>query len=248
MARLSLTKKLEEFGFCVVSIKPCIPALNNLRSHIFKISNLLSKTYGYEEINDDQDLINFRLKHQEIQYKAVRFLWNSSPLLSLGSHPYLEKLLKNICQFKEPVHDVQPLLRVDIPIKEQSLFQPHQDYTYNIGSRNSVTLWIPLQNTGEKEGSILVAPKSHKNGVYPNKKGIIDKQYSFEYQHCNVKFGQALIFDQKLVHKSGFNSSNNIRFSIQLRFSDLGCKDYFEKDFPINSELHIKKYLNEIKS
>ena len=76
MTRLSSTKKLEEFGFCVVSIKPCIPALKKLRSHIFKISNLLSTTYGYEEISNDQDLINFRLNHQEIQYKVVQFLWH----------------------------------------------------------------------------------------------------------------------------------------------------------------------------
>ena len=109
MAKLSSANKLENSGYCVVSIKQCIPALNKLRNHIFKVNNFLSKISGYGEINNDQDLINFRLKHQELQYKAVKFLWNSSPLFHLGSHPYIEKLLKDICHFREPLHDVKLL-------------------------------------------------------------------------------------------------------------------------------------------
>ena len=73
MTRFS-TKILEEFSFCVLISKPFISALKNLRSQIFKISDLLSKSYDYKKINNHNNLINFRLNHQEIQYKAIKFL------------------------------------------------------------------------------------------------------------------------------------------------------------------------------
>ena len=56
----------------------------------------------------------------------------------------------------------------------------------------------------------MVSPGSHLKGIYPNKKGIIDNKFKFKYENCNVNFGEALIFDQKLVHKSGLNKSDKI--------------------------------------
>ena len=35
-----------------------------------------------------KDLINFRLQNQELQYIAVKHLWNSSTLLSIGGHSF----------------------------------------------------------------------------------------------------------------------------------------------------------------
>lgn len=239
-------KKLEEDGFCVVSIKPCFNLLENLLEEIFRIYNTLGEKVGFGNIQNDKDLINFRLKHQSLQYKAVKLLYNSSALYSLAGHSHLQYLLNTFCKFKEPIHDVRPLLRIDMPIKEQSIFSPHQDYSYNLGSKNSVAIWIPLQDTYKKEGSLLVSPKTHLNGIYPNKKGLIDEKIHFSFESCNVKYGEAIIFNQKLVHKSGTNNSNKIRFSIQLRFSDLDCDDYFKRGLPINHEQLVKRYGNEI--
>ena len=242
-----LKKDLDERGYFRVSINPCIPLLENLRAKIFSVNNCLSESKNLGKISDDRDIVNFRLKNQSLQYLGVKHLWNSSALFSLGGHPYFEELLKSICKFKEPIHNLQPLLRVDLPIKEQSRFSQHQDYAYNCGSENSVTIWIPLQDTSFKEGSLLVCAKSHLNEVYPNKKGIIEKKFKFKFENCDVKYGQAIIFNQKLVHASGYNCSDKIRFSVQLRFSDLGCNEYKKRNFPINSEFKTLKYQNEIK-
>ena len=113
-----LKKDLDERGYFRVSINPCIPLLENLRAKIFSVNNCLSESKNLGKISDDRDIVNFRLKNQSLQYLGVKHLWNSSALFSLGGHPYFEELLKSICKFKEPIHNVQPLLRVDLPIKE----------------------------------------------------------------------------------------------------------------------------------
>ena len=241
----SQREDLKKKGYCIVPINPCVSLLNDMRTHVFKINNCISKKKGLGNVKNEKDLIRFRLENQPLQYTGGKHLWNASTLLSIGGHTYFEYLLKNICNFEEPIHDTKPLIRVDMPIEEQSLFKPHQDYTYNIGSKNAVTFWIPLQDTGYKEGSLLVSPGSHLKGIYENKKGIIDDKFKFEFENCNVKFGEAIIFNQKLVHQSGLNVSNKIRFSIQLRFSDLGCEEYSSRDFPLNSQLKTIRYENE---
>ena len=50
-----------------------------------------------------------------------------------------------------------------------------------------------------------------------------------------VKAGEALIFSEFLVHRSGKNISDKIRFSIQLRLTDLLSNDYMKKNYPVIS-------------
>jgi ectoine hydroxylase-related dioxygenase (phytanoyl-CoA dioxygenase family) len=49
----------------------------------------------------------------------------------------------------------------------------------------------------------------------------IKNSKQFELIKTKVKLGEALIFSQFLVHRSGTNTSNKIRFSLQLRVTDL---------------------------
>jgi phytanoyl-CoA hydroxylase len=102
---------------------------------------------------------------------------------------------------------------------------------------NGVTLWVPLQNTTKKNGALKVIPKSHKNYQIFNhsslksvKKNKLDKCFEeSDFKSINVKLGQALIFSNYLVHKSGNNSSNQIRMSFNVRFNDLLNKEYIKR-------------------
>ncbi len=46
-----------------------------------------------------------------------------------------------------------------------------------------------------------------------------------------------LVFDQKLVHESGINRSSNIRFSVQIRYSNLEDAEYAARGWPRNHKL-----------
>ena len=95
---------------------------------------------------------------------------------------------------------------------------------------------------------MLVVPGSHTNGTFPNVQGIIPNNFKFDFVSVPLKLGEALIFNQKLVHQSGVNISDKIRFSIQLRYTDLGCPHYAQRGYPLNHKFTTEKYDGEISS
>ena len=240
--------RVESYGEtgCFIAKAPAILSqIEDLRREAYEVFSCLSVASGGPEIKDDFGIINFRTTNQPKQFQAVKQLWNSPALFAIGGNPIFKQILKEI-GLMQPILELQPLLRCDIPIKEQSIFEQHQDYPYNIGSLNSVTIWIPLQDVDIESGALLVAPGTHLNGVYPNRKGIIVKEHRFRFESVPMKLGEVLVFNQKLVHQSGMNVSDKIRFSVQLRFSDLACKDYASRGYPINHKVTTESYAGEI--
>ena len=57
--------------------------------------------------------------------------------------------------------------------------------------------------------------------------------YRFKFKKVKVKLGEALIFSEFLVHRSGVNRSKKIRFSLQLRVTDLLSKEYMKRHYPV---------------
>ena len=91
-------------------------------------------------------------------------------------------------------------------------------------------------NTSHKEGCLEVSPKSHiKKKVYEQKKNskLIKNSSQFKFKKVKVKLGEALIFSEFLVHRSGVNRSKKIRFSLQLRVTDLLSKEYMKRHYPV---------------
>lgn len=232
-------EKFSESGYEVIDIAPLMPHLKNLRAELFELFNTMAKEVGLGPIKSDEDLIAFRRANQQVQYAGVKHGCNAFSLYALAGDPHLGKLLREELNFKCPNHDILPNLRVDMPIEDQSIFRQHQDYIYNKGSQNAVTLWIPLQDTNIEEGALLVCPGSHKDGVYPSENGVIPTTHEFDLEPCPIAYGQGLLFDQKLVHQSGFNRSDKIRISVQLRMSDLACADYAARDYKLNYETRV---------
>ena len=74
---------------------------------------------------------------------------------------------------KFPHHGTRPLTRVDFP-KDQNTHSLMfiKTFPYNKHSKNSIVVWIPLQNSSDKNGCLQVCPGTHiKKRIYPTKKG-----------------------------------------------------------------------------
>ena len=116
-------------------------------------------------------------------------------------------------------------------------FPSHQDFCFNFGSKNSITIWIPFQDTGIKEGALKVITGSHKNGLYNQEQGVITEKLSqSDFIDVSLNSGDILVFSQFLVHKSGLNTSGSARFSCQIRFNDLECPYFIESGWKINKD------------
>ena len=135
-----------------------------------------------------------------------------------------------------------PILRIDVPGDKRNIYGWHQDSAYSnlhINSKNEIIFWLPLVNTTKKNGTIIVKPKSHeinknvsylknKGGKYKSKQFLIKEKFlqKFKSSHIDVKANSVLASYGNLFHKSGFNFSKKIRFTIIVRFYKILVKDY----------------------
>jgi len=112
----------------------------------------------------------------------------------------------------------------------------HQDWYYSQGSIDSVTVWCPLVFVNSDLGALQLVPKSHKWGLQKteNSYGELDCELEEEkYISFDMDKGDVLIFNSLLIHRSGINSTNKIRWSSQLRFNNLKEKSFVERNFPL---------------
>lgn len=140
-------------------------------------------------------------------------------------------------------------VRIDLPGEDKYLLPPHQDFPYIQDSPDSVTWWIPLADTPVDSGPPLFSPGSHKLGILKVREFDYEsigrsggKSFSIEDESvCEnlsyapselVKFGEAMVFNTLLVHRSMPNNSAVARLNTQLRFSNPLVKDCFDRNYP----------------
>lgn len=119
--------------------------------------------------------------------------------------------------------------RIDLPglVREMAVW--HQDYFYVEGNPDTVTAWVPLQDTPYERGCLMVMPGSHTWGSLAHDKTILGKRHYpsgiFEHpcRYVEMKRGDLLLFHAFLLHSSGVNLSDTLRLSLQPRYSPLAA-------------------------
>ena len=113
---------------------------------------------------------------------------------------------------------------------------PHQDWASMQGSINSIVCWVPLIDINQDLGSIALVPKSHTNGLLVNEKkesfGLVNNYKEEDFFSFDVKQGDVIFFSSFLVHKSGNNITENIRWSTHFRYNDLNEKTFINNGYP----------------
>ncbi len=104
---------------------------------------------------------------------------------------------------------------------EQSGFSLHQDSSaVDEFKHSTLSVWIPLQNVDESNGALWLIEKTHQLfspfrsvSFAPPFANIIDTLASY-LQPIPLEVGQALLFDSRVVHTSGQNTSGADRIAI----------------------------------
>lgn len=124
---------------------------------------------------------------------------------------------------QEHLNNIQPL-GATYMVKskgENGSLQPHQDWS--IVDENefySYNIWLPLVDTSTENGTLLILPDSHK--LYKNIRGLniassFEKVISEVWEYLvpiNVKAGEALVYDHRLLHASGINHTDTPRLVV----------------------------------
>ena len=222
---MNIDQKYIENGFFIFNTK-LENNLRNIRTKFTKIFDNSARMNGLDPIKNDKDIAKFSKTNHELwvsSYDQLRFL----PEVSAISNEQI--ILKNIKKYgiKFPVVD-EIVLRGDMPYDDQWRRETHQDSAYFQGSMNSLIVWIPFQDIDSKIGPLDIVKGSHKNGsINDQGKSINDS----EFTSITMKLGEALVFSQFMVHRSGENRSDDIRFSLQLRINDLDDDEWAKRKF-----------------
>ena len=195
---------------------------------------------GLSKIKSDADVYKlYRGANRDLWVAAYDQLRFMPEVAELSSDKTMLELARK-AGIKMPVFAARPILRADMPSDEKWEFPAHQDYPYNLGSLNCITIWIPFQDTPLELGALDVIPGSHLKGYVPAKKGLIIKPETKKFVTMPVKLGQALVFSQFLHHRSGHNRSEQVRFSLQVRFNDLASREYAKRKYYVNQKVSEK--------
>jgi phytanoyl-CoA hydroxylase len=210
------------------------PKVSAIRRRFIETFDAICRLNDLGEIRDDADIVRlYRGEHRPIwvgAYDTLRFL---PELHALAADPALLALAP-LAHISFPAFANRLILRVDMPSDDERMFRPHQDFVYNHGSLNSVTLWIPFQDIDASNGPLSVIPGSHLRGHLPQSNGLLATYGESAAIDVPMQAGQVLMFSQFLAHRSGFNRSNGVRFSLQVRYNDLLSREYAKRKYFIN--------------
>jgi ectoine hydroxylase-related dioxygenase (phytanoyl-CoA dioxygenase family) len=113
----------------------------------------------------------------------------------------------------------------------------HQDWRSMQGSLDAVVVWIPVVDVDRSLGALEVIPGSHRWGLLES--DLVDGYGKVKEPlptsnvvPVEVERGDALFFSAFLVHRSGTNVTDAIRWSCHFRYNNLQEKTFIQRGFP----------------
>ena len=104
------------------------------------------------------------------------------------------------------------------------------------GSLNATVIWVPLVGIDTELGALQLIPGSHLLGLQDSTEDEwfrhIERTNDDQYISVEVKAGDALFFSAFLIHRSGDNTTDSIRWSCHFRYNDLNEQTFIDRKYP----------------
>jgi phytanoyl-CoA hydroxylase len=163
-------------------------------------------------------------------------------LISLHRLALRESLIDQIgaLGLRQPVICTRPVLYFNCRrlARSESYYKspPHQDWRSMQGSLNALVVWVPLVDIDLSLGALEIIPGSHVTGLQPSEADEwyrhISSTSDADYVPVPVKAGDALFFSAFLIHRSGDNVTDSIRWSCHFRYNDLAESTFVARKYP----------------
>jgi len=219
------------------------------------VKNFFDKTELDSIRSDAETIFKFQLKKMGLDYSNeslfTLFKENTDTFKNCGKHIQhlitLHRLsLNKVITLKLwelgmefPTICTRPVLYFNHPkLAEKEMYHKypaHQDWPSMQGSSDAIVLWVPLVDIDKDLGSLEVIPGSHLDGD-------ISKSFSDgfawvdgndnDFVKVELKKGDALFFNSFLVHKSGNNITDDIRWSCHFRYNNMADSDFIDRKYP----------------
>ncbi|MGL5803947.1 MAG: phytanoyl-CoA dioxygenase family protein [Xenococcaceae cyanobacterium] len=229
---------------------PIQPSVDNISDfdYGFQILSQLESTYVREfSANSITQASQLEYAHSEVIMNACRTLLS---IHQINVNPKLVRLSKRLMETNTLMNHLSYDLRVDRPYDDESLFPWHQDYPVIQDSEDALVYWLPLRDVGLRDGCLAIAPQSHKLGVLPQYWHSQDGEVSatipdrellsqFPCLRVPVNAGDVLVFNTLLLHASGVNRSDRIRWTLQVRHGNFEHPKAIARNWPNSSVWNV---------
>ena len=191
----------------------------------------------------------------------------SSTFLKFISLPKIEGTVRELLSLKKhtPLYSATHRIRMDFPKDVKRKAGWHQEIFYTLPETRFLQTWAPvLRDSTVENGTLGICKKSHLNGIAEQTweeerkdyatRITIDEKVIEQYEQINVpmELGDVIYFDPHLIHRSGYNSSQQVRYSQVGMWNDCSYKDFRapKPDFisrTISLRENYEKYKDSIK-
>jgi ectoine hydroxylase-related dioxygenase (phytanoyl-CoA dioxygenase family) len=116
--------------------------------------------------------------------------------------------------------------------QSESVCHWHQDDAYYaevVDSHTRMSIWVPLQDTDERNGCLWIVPGSHKQGLQPYtvknsgtcRKALDEQQVDLsKAEPVRMKAGSILLFNALIWHSSNGNETDQIRRAFIVSYQE----------------------------
>jgi hypothetical protein len=216
---ISLKGEMETYGY--VFIRDLIPKadLEQLLSEMIGIA--LDEGWLLEGSAPSDRIANpaMACADPEPRYKqAANRVFSLERLHALTHHPVLTDVMKRLVGPRLLVRP-KPIARMIFPNCKGALLHAHQDHAGFEGSPVSYTVWMPLHDCLQGQGTLEIKEASHLFGLQATGGYITpETAQGGDWVGGRINAGDVAIFHSLTVHSSTLSSSNQIRFSVDCRF------------------------------
>jgi ectoine hydroxylase-related dioxygenase (phytanoyl-CoA dioxygenase family) len=228
-----------ENGYVVLTDLHSDDEVVRAREEVFALFARRFADLNADDLREERLLEHYYESERDRWRECARRMWDLLGVYSLAASPAVNQVLRTL-GLREPIISTRPEVRTDMPGDQQYMQPWHQDWRYGQGSANAVTIWTPLRDVGVENGTIDVMPRTHLLGYLeteeltdPRRFSIVDPLIDdLPYEPAEMRLGEAIVFSQLLVHRSGFNRSGRARVTIQTRFSDAAEPEFVRNGYP----------------
>lgn len=160
----------------------------------------------------------------------------------LGTDPKITAQLQEL-GLTNPIIGVRPAMQFNSRFLSKNgskhwKLDPHQDWRTGQGSLDSAVIWFPLVPANKELGSVQVMPGSHFKGLMDAdtsgyQGGILADLNHSEFVQTELEVGDIVVFSTLLIHQSGNNTTDLIRWSVQFRYNNLDDASFIERAYPM---------------
>ena len=220
-----------------------------------KLDNFLSEMslFFNLRVNDFEDLkhglIDIRNNDEEIYLNKMKVFSKSILVRNFIDFDTLTKIARNQ-GIDFPTQFSYPVLHIScndlIPDKAKRGVKTHQDWPSQLGSLNSIVVWVPIYGADNSNGGLWFYGKAEPARLFNAESNGSVTQISedalgdYKSEYFSVSPGDALVFNQLIPHKSLPNPS--FRISISFRIEDGMDKEWENRNFEYAHEIKINRF------